>query len=133
MAREKLRELSCTSIYSCSQLFTHSLSSTSCHISGGHRFLKEHKPHCEPCSQESLSCPLLMRIILKPSWVPRPCPVEKLPSAELVPGARKVGDHCSKEYNIAESCHKEQSFFSLFPAKQGFCRDGPFTSNLGSR
>ena len=81
-----------------SQLFSVAHTLPELHLpSHQRRFSKEHKPHCELRAQEGLSCQLLMRIILKPSMGSPPHPVEKLPSIELVSGARKVRDHCSKE------------------------------------
>ena len=62
---------------------------TSCHISGGRRFSKEHKPHCEPRSQEGLSCQLLMRIIVKPSMDPPPLSCGKIAFRRIGPWGQK--------------------------------------------
>ena len=62
-----------------------------------------------------LGCQLLMRIILKPSLgSPHPHPVEKLPSTELVSGAKKVRDYCCKELNTSVSLVMKNNHFSPY-------------------
>ena len=67
-------------------------------------------------------------------WVPLPLSCGKIAFHSIGLWYQKgQGPLLQRVKYLCESCHEKQSFFSPFPAKQGFCRDGPFTSNLGPR